>query len=225
MNIFQVSEACRAMYPGVMGGVLVVTGAVNPASSPDLFEKKRALEAGLRQRYTGYTRAMLGELEPIRAYQAYYGAFKKNYHVLFQLESVALKGKDLPEVSALVEAMFMAELENLLLTAGHDLARVSGVVEMRVATGKETYILLNGKEETLKPGDLFMADEAGVISSILYGPDQRTRIIPGTQEALFTVYAPPGIEEPWLRRHLENIAANARVVAPGAAVALLDVYR
>jgi hypothetical protein len=36
---------------------------------------------------------------------------------------VALKGKAIPRQAALVEAMFMAELENLILTAGHDLVR------------------------------------------------------------------------------------------------------
>ena len=62
----------------------------------------------------------------IQAYAAYYERFNKTYHVQLQLESVALKGKSIPRVSALVEAMFMAELENLLLTAGHDLDVVQG---------------------------------------------------------------------------------------------------
>ena len=42
---------------------------------------------------------------------------KKTYHVQHQLESVVLKGKSLPNVAALVAAMFMAERDDLLLTA------------------------------------------------------------------------------------------------------------
>jgi hypothetical protein len=38
-----------------------------------------------------------------------------------ELESVARKGKSIPSRAALVEAMFIAELENLILTAGNDL--------------------------------------------------------------------------------------------------------
>ncbi len=60
---------------------------------------------------------------PLPAYASYYRAFDKTYHVLGQLKSVAVKGKAIPSVAALVEAMFIAELHNGLLTAGHDLAR------------------------------------------------------------------------------------------------------
>ena len=47
---------------------------------------------------------------PIPAYNACYKGFKKTYHVQLQLESVALKGRSIPRVAALMEAMFMAEL-------------------------------------------------------------------------------------------------------------------
>jgi DNA/RNA-binding domain of Phe-tRNA-synthetase-like protein len=63
-------------------------------------------------------------------------------------------------------------------------------LRLDVARGGEAYTLLNGKGETLKAGDIFMADAEGVTSSILYGPDARTRITPATRNALFIVYAP-----------------------------------
>ena len=37
-----------------------------------------------------------------------------------QLESIVLKAKSLPDVSPAVDANFMAEVETLILTAGHD---------------------------------------------------------------------------------------------------------
>ncbi|HET7271275.1 MAG TPA: hypothetical protein VFI90_09325 [Rubrobacter sp.] len=42
-----------------------------------------------------------------------------------QRESVARMGKPIPSRAALVEAMFTADLMNLILTAGHDLAAVT----------------------------------------------------------------------------------------------------
>lgn len=46
---------------------------------------------------------------------------KKTYHVALQFESVVFKGKALlNNVAALDESMIMAELDDLLLTAGHD---------------------------------------------------------------------------------------------------------
>ena len=44
----------------------------------------------------------------------------------------------------------------------------------------------------MKPGDMMICDARGIISSIVYGPDQRTRITPKTTRVLFTVYARPG---------------------------------
>jgi hypothetical protein len=53
-------------------------------------------------------------MEPIKTYHDYYKRFKKTYHILLQLESIVFKNKSIPKVSSLVEAMFMAELKNLL---------------------------------------------------------------------------------------------------------------
>ncbi|MEK7878257.1 MAG: hypothetical protein AAB285_00195, partial [candidate division NC10 bacterium] len=60
-------------------------------------------------------------------------------------------------------------------------------------------------------GDMMMTDGAGVISSVLYGPDERTRLRPETRQALFTVYAPPGIAESAIARHLEDLRAAVRL--------------
>ena len=71
---------------------------------------------------------------------------------------------------------------------------------------------------------MFIADAEGVTSSIIYGPDQRTRITPATRNALFTVYAPPGIKPAAVRQHLEDIRAYVRLIAPEATVEALKVY-
>ena len=75
------------------------------------------------------------EIEPLPAYAAYYKRFGQRYHVGMQLESVAQKGKDLPDVAALVEGMFVAELRNLILTAGHDLDQIA--LPLRLDVGVE----------------------------------------------------------------------------------------
>ena len=180
--------------------------------------------AYLRSRFSDHDRAALKALPTIQAYDAYYKRFKKTYHVLLQLESVALKGKPIPSVAALVEAMFMAELKNLLLTAGHDLEAIQTPVRLDVSDGSERYVRINGQEQVLKPGDMMIADAKGVISSVLYGPDQRTQITSDTQQVFFTVYAPAGIGEQTVRQHLHDIEANIMLVAPEAEVMSLEVY-
>jgi DNA/RNA-binding domain of Phe-tRNA-synthetase-like protein len=137
---------------------------------------------------------------------------------------VALKGKNLPRAAALVEAMFMAELKNQLLTAGHDLDALQLPAILSVSDGTETYTLLRGVEQTLKPGDMFIADRTGVISSIIYGPDERTPIRPTTTAAVFTVYAPAGVPGEAVEAHLKDISENARRIAPDAVVVWQQVF-
>ena len=222
--MLNVSDAWKTAYPGAAVGILAMRAVVNPAHHPALENRKQALEDDLRSRFAGYDRAALKAIPTIQAYNAYYRQFKKNYHVLLQLESVVLKGRSIPRVAALVEAMFMAELKNLLLTAGHDLEVVQEPVRLDVADGSESYTLLNGKQQVLKAGDMMMSDTEGVITSVIYGLDQRTRITPETRQVLFTVYAPPGIGQQAVHEHLRDVEANVLLVAPDAATISRQVY-
>lgn len=219
-----VSDAWREAFPGAAVGELAIRDVTNPESDAALDRRKQALESQLRSRFSEGGRAAIKALPVIQAYAAYYERFNKTYHVQLQLESIALKGKSIPRVAALVEAMFMAELKNLLLTAGHDLAAVQEPIRLDVSTGDERYVLLNGQEQVLKPGDMLVSDAQGVISDVIYGPDQRTRITATTRRALFVVYAPAGIGAEAVRRHLEDIQTHIVLFAPQATVESLDVH-
>ena len=71
---------------------------------------------------------------------------------------------------------------------------------------------------------MFIRDQAGIISDIIYGPDQRTQITANTQNVVFTVYAPAGIEESIITQHLEDMRDYIMIIAPQAQVELLEVY-
>ena len=216
-----ISQDWHRTYPGAFIGLLVLSKVSNPSNSPLLDEKKDELEVLLRSIIT--SKADLDALPVIQAYSRYYKLFRKNYHVKFQVESVAVKGKSLPNVAALVEAMFVAELKNMLLTAGHDADKLDGEITLGIASGNETYQLMSGAEQMLKTEDMYISDGRGVISSIIHGPDRRTRITGKTSNALFTVYAPPGIEWEQVERHLQDIADLVGLFSPDMNVEQLAV--
>ncbi len=224
MRLFQVTDRWKQAYANAHAGVLAMRGVTNPAQHAELERRKAALEDQLRQRYAGQDRAALLRDPVLQAYDAYYKRFKKTYHVQLQLESILFKGKSIPSVAALVECMFMAEMDGLLLTAGHDLDVVQPSLTLDVATGNEIYTLLRGDPQSPKAGDMIISDQAGIISSIVYGPDQRTQITPNTRSAAFTIYAPAGITPQQVQRQLEEIRNNIWVVAPEARVETLEVY-
>jgi len=220
--MFSVSDAWKAAYPGAAAGVLALANVANPESHSAREQLKDELEEQIRSRFAD-PQALRSEGR-LQAYRTYYKRFDKTYHVQLQLESVAFKNKSIPRVAALVEAMFMAELKNMLLTAGHDLDVVEAPVRLSIAAGTERYIRLNGQEQQLKVGDMFIADAQGILSSVIYGPDQRTQILPGTRRVLFSVYAPPGIGEQAVADHLSDIRAYVQLIAPEARTELLQVY-
>ena len=219
-----VSPAWTAAYPGAAVGALIMRGVTNPTGHPGLEERIAEWEADLRRELGGRDRAALRTLPVLQAYAAYYRRFRKTYHVELQLESVVLKGRAMPRTPALVAAMVAAELKSLLLTAGHDLGAVEPPVTLGVGTDGTRYRLLGGREEELKAGDMAMTDGQGVISSVLFGPDQRTRLTPDTRDVFFAVYAPSGIGEAPVRRHLEDLRDTVLLIAPGAFVEALAVY-
>lgn len=221
----KVSDGWRAAFPGAHLGVLAMEGVANPERDASLEACKRSIEEELRAAYGGLDKAGLRGLGPMRAYEEYYRRRDKTYHVLAQLESVAVKGKPIPSVAALVEAMFMAELKHMLLTAGHDADAIDGPATLMVSAGGERYTGIRGREETLKAGDMMIADNAGVISSVLYGPDARTKLKPGTRRALFTVYAPAGIGPEAVQAHLADMAAFVMLAAPEATTLELAVLK
>src|SRR6185503_6328483 len=161
--MFEVTSTWRSTYPEAHAGVLVMRAVSNPTNDPALESRKAALEVELRAQFSGQDRATIASHPILRAYTEYYRQFKKTYHIQLQLESIVLKGKSIPSVAPLVEAMFMAEMKDLLLTADHDLDTLQLPLSLDVATGTEQYTLLRGDQQTLKAGDMMISDQVDVI--------------------------------------------------------------
>lgn len=223
--MFEVTSAWKSAFPGAHVGVLAMRNVANPVHHVALEKLKEELEFGLREQFKGQDRAALTSLHVLQVYGEYYKRFKKTYHVQLQLESIMMKGKSIPSVASLVEAMFMAEIKNMLLTAGHDLDLLQLPLTLDVSNGTESYTVMRGEAQTIKPGDMFISDKAGIISNIIYGPDQRTQINADTSNVIFTVYAPAGIDETLVTQHLQGMRDYVLVIAPQAQVELLQVFK
>ena len=115
--------------------------------------------------------------------------------------------------------MFAAEIESSLLTAGHDLDAVEPPLTADVTRAGERYIGIGERPIEVKPGDMSIRDAKGILSTVLYGPDQRTRLRPETRSVLFTVYAPGGIPDADVDRHLRRIESLVRAQSPSAGTA------
>jgi DNA/RNA-binding domain of Phe-tRNA-synthetase-like protein len=207
---------------GMTLGVLAL-GNIGGIDNSGLKRAKEALEGAMREKYGQMTRAELKSLHPMDVYISYYKKFGYTYHVLPQMESI-LRGKDIPNVLPPVAAMFMAELKNMLLTAGHDLDKIVLPLRLTQSVGNEIMPTLSGRDVATVQGDYMITDQKGVISAILRGCDARTAISETTKNVLYTVYVPAGIDKECIRNHLDDIEAYVRSFSKAPEIILKEIY-
>ena len=201
----------RGAHPGAIVGVLEISGLKGAGAPSGWRERKRELEASLRRRYQGFIRQNFLALPVMAEYDRYYRRFNKTYHVQLQLESVVLKGRDLPEVSPAVDANFMAELETLVLTAGHDGDKLVEPIVIDVSREGEQMTPMHGAPKAIRSGDMIMRDAEGISCSIIYGQDARSPIAAETSRVVYVAYAPAGVPIDAVEDQLRHIEGNLRL--------------
>ena len=216
------TDEWRTVHTGAIIGLLELSLAESPSASRDLDHRKREIEARLRTRYHGFTRQDFLSLPVMSAYERYYKQFNKTYHVQLQIESIVGKGKDLPSISPLVDANFMAEMETLVLTAGHDVAKLHEPVWIDVSREGDLLIQMNGTSKAIRPRDMIMQDGQGISCSIIYGQDNRSSITDLTSHVLYVAYAPKGVPTEAVEMQLQKIEENVRLFSP---LAISDQHR
>lgn len=212
------TDKWRTAHPGATIGLLELSGLENTSASSRLNERKREIEARLRDRYRGFTRRDFLALPVMADYDRYYTRFGKTYHVQLQLESIVLKGKRLPDVSPAVDANFMAELETLVLTAGHDCRKLRGPIVIDVSRDGDRMTPMSGVARGIRSGDMIMRDGDGICCSIIYGQDARSPIAPETSGVLYVAYAPAGVGADLVEAQLRRIEENLRLFSTALAV-------
>lgn len=212
------TDQWHAAHRGGHVGLLEISGVAPPHGSTALDARKRETEARLRDRYQGFARQQFTALPVIAAYAQYYRRFGKTYHLQLQLESIVLKGKGLPSVSPLVDANFIAEVETLALTAGHDVAKLAAPVTIDVSREGDEMVQMNGATKSLYAGDMIMRDAGGVACSIIYGQDNRSPISPATSHVLYVAYAPAGVGAAAVETQLGAITEHIRLFCPAVVV-------
>lgn len=204
----------RAALPEGIFGALIVRRCANRSRPVSLQTEQRAVEQALRARFPCDSI----DAHPIsRAYAGYFKRFGARYPVVHQAKTI-LSGRPIQSPSALVEVMFTAEVDSLVLTSGHDLDVLNGSLRVDVAREGDLYTKISGKEQALKPGDMVVRDDEGIIASVLYGPDFRTRLRQESRTALYGAWAPIGLTVAAVEAHLETLSRLLRREWPEAAV-------
>jgi len=133
-----------------------------------------------------------------------------------------LRGRNLPDVLPLVDANYTAEVETLVLTAGHDVEKLAAPVVMEISRAGDVLAQMgglaqmNGTQRAIQPGDMVMRDREGICCTILYGQDNRSPITAETRQVLYVAYCPAGVPREAVEAQLSQIEEYVRLFAPQA---------
>ena len=203
---FKVRPEVKILYPTAHFGGLTIHNQQNQNKHPDLEQAKRQLEKTIRETYSDPK-----EDSVVQNYADYYQRWEKTYPIEFQINSIK-KGRTFPQVSTLVDSMFLAELKNRILTSGHDRDTIQGELVYDLADEGEEYTKLNDRKQVLVKNDIILRDEEGVLASILFGPAARTSITMNTVNPLYYAWCPIGFTTEAVDIHLSSIIKYLRVV-------------
>ena len=213
-----VSNDLADYFPHLKVATMEVRNLENKKLDEALEKEKRRIESDIRDNSKEFL-----ESDIIKKYNEFFKKFGKKYPIEYQIKSI-IEGKIFPSQYTVVESMFMAELKNMYLTAGHDLDLVKGSLNTNITKGTESYVNISGKEMKLKTEDIITEDGSGIISSVLFGPDRRTMITEKTRNYLFFAYFPYGEEDSKIKNHFEDIIKYIKIFDNGFDRSDVEIY-
>ena len=219
-----ITERLKNRYTAASGGILFIKNIKNSDPGKILEKAKTETEADLVRRFSDIPREELNQNPVLEAYRAYFKKFKKTYHILLQLESVAKKGRSFPAVNPLVDSCFLAELNTFVLSAGHDADLLSSAVQFDLSTDSDDFVQINGTSITLKSDDIIMKSGGKNVCSVIYGQDKSSALSPSTENAFFVSYAPEGVPEKPLIENLDLIEFYVKQFCPASETVLKKIF-
>ncbi|MFI6030010.1 B3/4 domain-containing protein [Amycolatopsis magusensis] len=155
MSTFRHADALWADFPQLVPAVLHVE---HTAARRELTEYYEIAE----RRLEGTTEAQLPEIQAWRRAFGQLGLKPTQYRCASEsLLRRFRKEKSLPRIHPVIDLCNAVSLAYAVPIAVLDLARITGDLEVRYATGDEEYLTFGGEVEHPQPGEVVFADEAG----------------------------------------------------------------
>jgi DNA/RNA-binding domain of Phe-tRNA-synthetase-like protein len=156
---FQHSRQLWNTYPELVPGVLVAEGIT---ADPSVGDQVARLEAIARARLETSTEGELPEVQAWRRAFSRMGLKPTQYRAASEsLLRRFRKEGSLPQIHPLIDLCNAASLAFAIPVAVFDLSEVAEHLEVRHATGDESYLSFSGEIEQPEAGEVIFADAAG----------------------------------------------------------------
>lgn len=201
-------------YPGLVLGVLVLTGVNNSRQDDELNQQLASAQAKVRQDLAGVT---LSEHPNVASWREAYRAFgvkaKQYPSSIENLLKRVLKGEELRSINPLVDLYNVVSLRHLVPVGGEDLDALKGDLRLRIAGEDEPAVHLLGDNEAKppKPGEVMYADDTGAICRRFNWKEaDRSKLTERTKRAVLVVEALPPVTERELHAALDELGELAK---------------
>lgn len=196
-------------FPGYVRGVVIAYEVTNWPSPPELVQLMREAEVSVRARLN---LDQIAEEPRIKSWREAYRAFgAKPSEFRSSIEAMArraLRGDELPSISALVDLGNIMSLRHILPAGGHAIDLLKGDIELRFATGDEDFVAFGSEElEHPLPGEVIFVENA--TKTVLtrrwtWRQGKHTLLVPETTALEFNVDGLP----PITRAEVEEASAE-----------------
>jgi DNA/RNA-binding domain of Phe-tRNA-synthetase-like protein len=191
---FRISEEILRKFPEVSIGCVFASNLSNAQGvNNELFAEIKAETVRLTTEFSLDTISQAPFVARWREIYRSFGAKPSDYRSSIEnLIRMALKGRELTHINTLVDVYNLISLKYRLPVGGEDVDRMTGALQLVVATGQEPPVQLLGDQEAESPfpGEVLYRDDAGVICRCWnWREGQRTMLTEDTKNAILVIEA------------------------------------
>jgi DNA/RNA-binding domain of Phe-tRNA-synthetase-like protein len=216
---FQVhwSPEVSARFPELSICIGIINGVHVEKENEQIQKLKKAVYEEVRAEYNIET---LKDNPTVRAYRDFYWKLDidptKTRPSGEALLRRVLHGKELPRVSAVVDAYNLASMKTIIPISGFDKDRLNPPFQIRFARNGEAFTGIGmNKPMTLTNKMLVLADEKQVLCIYPYRDSDHTKITGQTRNMLIVGYGAPGITEEQLKEAVETTISYIKLFSYG----------
>jgi len=124
--------------------------------------------------------------ESLAVYERFFARQDREFPLTKQIATVTKRG--LPPAPPPVLALLALEAATGVLMGVQNLDAIDRSLTLDALRGAETFVGMRGNTITCRPGEIVVRDAAGIVASLLQGPDKRTSVTPRSRNLAFCVF-------------------------------------
>jgi lysyl-tRNA synthetase class 2 len=184
---FKIDPAIFENFPGLHIGVVSAKGVDNHGACPAILERIKRIQEEIRRDFDMEALTGCPKIQNWRkAYTAFGAKPKKHRSSVESLYRMTLEGRELHPINKLVDIYNCVSLMHMVPVGGDDLAKVQGDIELRFASGDETFLPLGSSEgQNVRAGEVVYADRKEVLCRRWnWRESEKTKMTEETKNAL-----------------------------------------